>query len=106
MLEDIDDTEKPAWQNRAAKFRGALGSMKFADRKYSALNHTGACATLERVRISHEGNAADHAESANKWVVFALSGAAAFMTNLDASIVNIGLPSIAHTFGVSLTGAI
>jgi EmrB/QacA subfamily drug resistance transporter len=45
-------------------------------------------------------------ERANKWVVLALSGTAAFMTTLDSSIVNIGLPSIAHTFGVPLAGSI
>src|SRR5205823_1869558 len=43
---------------------------------------------------------------ANKWVVLALSAAATFMTTLDSSIVNIGLPSIAHTFGVPLAGSI
>jgi len=48
----------------------------------------------------------DRAERANKWVVLALSGTAAFMTTLDSSIVNIGLPSIAHTFGVALAGSI
>ena len=48
----------------------------------------------------------DRAERANKWVVLALSGTAAFMTTLDASIVNIALPSIAHSFGVPLAGTI
>src|SRR5207302_1868629 len=48
----------------------------------------------------------DHAEGANKWVVLALSGTATFMTTLDASIVNIGLPSIGRSFGVPLSGSI
>ena len=48
----------------------------------------------------------DHEETANKWVVLALAGTAAFMTTLDSSIVNIGLPSIAHAFVVPLAGAI
>jgi EmrB/QacA subfamily drug resistance transporter len=48
----------------------------------------------------------DSAERANKWVVLALSGTATFMTTLDSSIVNIGLPSIAHAFGVPLSGNI
>ena len=48
----------------------------------------------------------DRAERANKWVVLALSGTAAFMTTLDSSIVNIALPSIAHAFGVPLAGSI
>lgn len=41
----------------------------------------------------------------NKWLVLALSGAATFMTTLDGSIVNIGLPSIATTFHVGISGA-
>jgi EmrB/QacA subfamily drug resistance transporter len=48
----------------------------------------------------------DHDETANKWAVLALAGTAAFMTTLDSSIVNIGLPSIAHAFGVPLAGGI
>jgi len=48
----------------------------------------------------------DRAERANKWVVLALSATATFMTTLDSSIVNIGLPSIAGTFGVPLAGSI
>ncbi|HEX9496263.1 MAG TPA: MFS transporter [Candidatus Limnocylindria bacterium] len=48
----------------------------------------------------------DQAETANKWVVLALAGTATFMTTLDSSIVNIGLPSIAHAFGVPLAGGI
>ena len=41
----------------------------------------------------------------NKWTVLALSAAATFMTTLDGSIVNIGLPSIAHTFHAGISGA-
>src|SRR5438270_4118774 len=48
----------------------------------------------------------DRMERANKWVVLALAGTAAFMTTLDSSIVNIGLPSIARSFGVPLSGSI
>jgi len=45
-------------------------------------------------------------EQMNKWVVFALSASAGFMTTLDGSIVNIGLPNIARTFHMGLSGAI
>src|SRR6266700_4633569 len=45
-------------------------------------------------------------EHANKWVVLFLVALGAFMTTLDSSIVNIGLPAIAHTFGVGVSGAI
>src|SRR3989442_7989275 len=41
----------------------------------------------------------------NKWIILALAAAATFMTTLDASIVNIGLPSIARTFHVEISGA-
>src|SRR5262245_1924529 len=41
----------------------------------------------------------------NKWAVLALSASATFMTTLDGSIVNIGLPSIAHTFNAGISGA-
>ena len=41
----------------------------------------------------------------NKWVILALSASASFMTTLDSSIVNIGLPSIAHTFHVGISGS-
>src|SRR5207249_4613227 len=43
-------------------------------------------------------------DTTNKWVVLALSASATFMTTLDGSIVNIGLPSIAHTFNVGISG--
>src|SRR6266478_2524865 len=48
----------------------------------------------------------DRSERANEWVVLALSGIATFMTTLDSSIVNIGLPSIARAFGVPLAGSV
>src|SRR5258708_30575404 len=41
----------------------------------------------------------------NKWIMLVLSSAATFMNTLDASIVNIGLPSIARTFHVEISGA-
>ncbi len=49
---------------------------------------------------------ADEGGRANKWLVLALAGTAALMTTLDSSIVNIALPSIAHAFGVPLTGSV
>src|SRR5215471_2552084 len=41
----------------------------------------------------------------NKWIVFVLAASASFMTTLDGSIVNIGLPSIARTFHTGVSGA-
>src|SRR5579859_371234 len=42
----------------------------------------------------------------NKWIIFSLSASASFMTALDGSIVNIGLPSIGNTFHTGVGGAI
>ncbi len=42
----------------------------------------------------------------NKWVVFITLAIGIFMATLDSSIVNISLPTIAHFFGVPLSGAI
>src|SRR6266700_6346959 len=42
----------------------------------------------------------------NKWVVFALSASSSFITTLDGSIVNIGLPAISRTFNVGVSGPI
>ena len=52
---------------------------------------------LHDSQINKSSAFTDRAERANKWVVLALAGTSAFMTTLDASIVNIGLPSIART---------
>ena len=45
-------------------------------------------------------------EHANKWAVLAIVAVGIFMATLDTSIVNISLPTIAHYFGVALSGAI
>ena len=45
-------------------------------------------------------------ESPNPWATFSLVALGTFMTMLDASIVNISLPSIARTFHTSVGGAI
>lgn len=42
----------------------------------------------------------------NKWSVFALAASSSFITTLDSSIVNIGLPLIARTFHIGVSGAI
>jgi MFS family permease len=45
-------------------------------------------------------------ESDNPWIIFALVAVGTFMIMLDASIVNISLPSIARTFHTPVGGAI
>ena len=42
----------------------------------------------------------------NRWVVLALAASSSFITTLDGSIVNIGLPAIAETFHVGVSGEI
>jgi hypothetical protein len=44
--------------------------------------------------------------SASPWAVLAVVTVGTFMTTLDASIVNISLPSIARGFGVPLSGTV
>jgi len=58
---------------------------------------------VERDTIPSKG---DEQEQPNKWVVFAILAVGIFMATLDTSIVNISLPTIAHYFGVPLSGAI
>jgi EmrB/QacA subfamily drug resistance transporter len=45
-------------------------------------------------------------EHTNKWAVLAIVAVGIFMATLDTSIVNISLPTIAHYFGVALSGAV
>jgi EmrB/QacA subfamily drug resistance transporter len=42
----------------------------------------------------------------NRWVMLALAASSSFITTLDGSIVNIGLPAISQTFGVGISGPI
>jgi EmrB/QacA subfamily drug resistance transporter len=42
----------------------------------------------------------------NHWAILAVVTVGTFMTTLDASIVNIALPSMAQAFGTALTGAV
>src|SRR6266705_6987817 len=51
-------------------------------------------------------NKDDGQEHANKWAVLAILAIGVFMATLDSSIVNISLPTIAHSFGVPLSGAV
>ncbi len=44
--------------------------------------------------------------TAGKWAIFGLVSVGTFMTTLDASIVNIALPSIAEAFGTAVSGPI
>src|SRR5690348_17079842 len=74
--------------------------------------HGGARALTAPVRAVHHAanppssHTGELQAQMNKWLVLALAGAASFMTTLDSSIVNIGLPSIARTFHVGVSGAI
>jgi len=64
--------------------------------------HLAPPATVEpRTRSATEPSALAHSRAT---VVLVCVGM--FMTTLDASIVNIGLPTIAHAFGTSLGGAV
>ena len=61
----------------------------------------------EEERIQLEGRQQDTGgERASKWAVLAIVAVGVFMATLDSSIVNISLPTIAHAFGVPLSGAV
>src|SRR5881392_2338892 len=70
---------------------------------------TNASAELEKAGSANaetDTNKKDSNEQSNKWVVFAILAVGIFMATLDSSIVNISLPTIAHFFGVPLSGAV
>ncbi len=48
----------------------------------------------------------DGGEHAGKWAVLLIVAVGVFMATLDSSIVNISLPTIAHAFGVPLSGEV
>ena len=84
---------------------------------YHSIETTGAGLESERVSsevliesgsIQKEQVAGEQqvSQDLNKWVVFALAASASFITTLDGSIVNIGLPSISQTFHVGISGSI
>lgn len=72
-------------------------------------------ASLERSASRHDDvrpnsvtviEASARPEPDNPWITFALVAVGTFMTMLDASIVNISLASIAHTFHTPVGAAI
>ena len=54
----------------------------------------------------HQREAVERGAHTHKWAVLGLVVVGTFMTTLDASIVNISLPSIARTFHTSFGGAV
>src|SRR5258707_15404046 len=70
---------------------------------------TGTNPRLERAPVLSAESARESARGQgqmNRWVVLALAASSSFITTLDGSIVNIGLPAIAQTFHVGVSGAI
>ncbi len=45
-------------------------------------------------------------QAVNKWAILSIAAASGFITALDGSIVNIGLPAISRTFHVGVSGEI
>lgn len=78
---------------------------KFETTSAGASALTGTNPRLERVPVlSVEATRSEGLM--NRWVVLALAASSSFITTLDGSIVNIGLPSISQTFHVGVSGAI
>ncbi len=75
-------------------------------RKFEGMSMSAAgTASVQSIRHATRPLAQQKNEQMNKWVILALSASATFMTTLDGSIVNIGLPSIATTFHAGISGA-
>lgn len=85
---------------------GVIEASKGTDRttKPHITDHLSVCHTPTLFHIPLATG--DTQEHANKWAVLVLAAVGGFMTTLDSSIVNIGLPAIARTFGVGVNGAI
>src|SRR6202521_3493589 len=82
-------------------------------RKFEAVSINGAAHAIttplpavQHVASAHARHTGKLQGLTNKWIVLALAATATFMTTLDSSIVNIGLPSIAHTFHGGISGTI
>ncbi len=79
-------------------------------RKFAIISTSGAAAhaitaPVQSVRRAERPLALHQNEHTSKWIILALAASASFMTTLDGSIVNIGMPSIANTFHVGISGA-
>lgn len=68
---------------------------------------------MQAIRVSNSGSSGSithlpgQAQPAvNKWAVLILAASSGFLTTLDSSIVNIGLPAISNTFRVGVSGEI
>ncbi len=80
---------------------------KFETASLSEPIQTGAQATniSERITASPVEREPSQVQM-NRWIIFALAASSSFITTLDGSIVNIGLPAISQTFHVGVSGAI
>lgn len=81
--------------------------------KFAAVSANGAAHAItapiravHQVAGLHSRHTGELQGQTNKWIVLSLAATATFMTTLDSSIVNIGLPSIAHTFHTGISGTI
>jgi EmrB/QacA subfamily drug resistance transporter len=79
-------------------------------RKFAIMSGGGAAAhdvavPIQSIHQAEKNLALNQDAQMNKWVILALAASASFMTTLDGSIVNIGMPSIAHTFHVGISGS-
>ncbi len=63
-------------------------------------------APLSETQAATAKTAGEARKAPNKWAVLAILAIGIFMATLDSSIVNISLPTIAHYFGVPLSGAV
>ncbi len=80
--------------------------------KFEVISSSGASSVASNVTYADKAANTDAVSEvqqdklANKWAILLLAALSGFITTLDGSIVNIGLPAISQTFHVGVSGAI
>ncbi|MDX6379142.1 MAG: hypothetical protein QOI57_166 [Rubrobacteraceae bacterium] len=91
----------------APEHRTAQTGVQLPGAGHKHLDSVEAALTLARRAAKTPGTAAGAVRGQpNRWLLLAVVAVGTFMTTLDTSIVNISLPTIAHTFGTTLSGAV
>jgi EmrB/QacA subfamily drug resistance transporter len=96
VKEDIMDKEQRHTTYRKFETVRANGAAHAITAPIRAIHHTAQPTSVQTGKLQ---------EQTNKWMILVLAAASSFMTTLDSSIVNIGLPSIARTFHTGIGGA-
>jgi EmrB/QacA subfamily drug resistance transporter len=91
------------YEKRSKNVYGKFETASLEDASCHVASVTG---RLERVPVSRVEQEQSPPVQVDKWIIWALAASSSFITTLDGSIVNIGLPTISQTFHVGVSGAI